>query len=139
MRGVVRASINTAWFLQMRAEVAGSGFLLDDGLFAADFFRIICKHFKGMQVDIAVGAIARAEPAADAPIFDNDFERIAAANRSNRATNHAKRVAALAATGGDEIAVKAQAVPDQPRDAVMRVGAGVHTSIAACAILQVEN
>src|SRR6516225_10397175 len=105
----------------MRAEIAGSCFLLDDGFLAAGIFLIVRQHFERMQIDIAVRAIARAETAADAPILDDDFERIAAANRSDRATNHAKRVAALSATGGDEIAVKAQAIPHQARDAVVRI------------------
>src|SRR5215467_3768496 len=92
-----------------------------------------------MQIDIAVGAIARAEPAADAPILDDDLKRIAAANRADRAADHAEGVATLAATGSYEVAVKAQAVAHQTRDAVMSVGASVHAGIAARAILQVKN
>src|SRR5690348_6083302 len=92
-----------------------------------------------MQIDIAIGTIARAEAAADAPILDDDFERIAAANRTNRAAHHAEGISALAATRGYKIAVKAQAVPHKPSDAIVRIGAGVHAGVAACAILQIEN
>jgi len=34
------------------------------------------EHLERVQVDVAVGAIARAEAAADAPVFDNDFEEL---------------------------------------------------------------
>ena len=139
MRCIMRARVNTARFLQVRAEVAGCGLLLDDRLLASGIFRIVSQDFKGMQIDIAVGTIARAQSAADAPILDDDFERIAAANRADGAANHAKRVAALAATGTDEIAVEAQAVAHQARDSVVRISARVDAGIAARTVLQIEN
>ena len=49
---------------------------------------------------------------------------MAATNRANGAPDHAKLVAALAAAGGHEIAVKAQPFAHQPCDAVMRLGDG---------------
>jgi len=52
--------------------------------------RIVRHHFKRMQIDISVGAIPRAQPATDAPIFDNHFQRIAPPNRSHRAAHHAQ-------------------------------------------------
>src|SRR5215469_2559776 len=139
MRSIVRTSVDAAWFFQVRAKIARRSFLLDDRFLATRIFRVVGKHFKRMQVDIAVGAIARAKPAADAPIFDNDFERIAAANGADRTADHAKRVAALPATCCNEIPVKAQAVAHETSDAVMRVRACVHASVAARAILQIEN
>ena len=80
MRGVVRTSVNAAWFFQVRAKIAGSGFLFDDRLLASGIFGVVCENFKRMQIDISVGTIASAEAAADAPIFDDDFQRITAAN-----------------------------------------------------------
>ena len=50
-----------------------------------------------------------------------------------------KRIAALAARSGDEILIEAQAFAHQARDAVVRVGAGVHAGVAARAILQIEH
>src|SRR6266566_4055107 len=139
MRCVVWTGVYAAGFLQVRAKIAGGCLLLDDRLLAAGILRIVRKNFEGMQIDIAVGAIPRAEPAADAPILDDDFERIAATDGANGAPDHAKRVAALAATRGHEIALKAQPVAHQTCDAVMRFGAGVYASIAACAVLQIED
>ena len=135
MRGIMRAGVNAARLFQMRAEIAGSGLLLDDRFLAAGILWIVRQYFKRMQIDIAVGTISRAQTAANAPILDDNFQRIPPANRADRAADHAKRVAALAATGCDEIAVKPQTVPHQTSDAIMRIGARVHASIAARAIL----
>ena len=139
MGGVVRAGVDAAWFLQVRAEIAGRGFLFDDGFLVSWVLGIGGENLKWMQIDVAVRAIARAEAAADAPVFDDDFERIAAADRADRAADHAERIAALAATRGDEILVEAQTVADETRDAVVCIGAGVHTGVAARAILQIQN
>ncbi len=137
MRGVVRAGVNATRFFQVRAEVAGSCFLLDDGFFASGARGIVNHHFERMQIDVAVRTILRAKAAPDAPILDDDFERIAPANRANGAADHAQRVAALAATGGDEILVEAQAVANETSDAVVCIGAGIHASVTARAILQI--
>ena len=139
VRGIVRTSVDAAWFFQMRAEIARSSFLLDHRLLAASSFRIVNHHFEWVQIDVAVRTILRAEAAADAPILDDDFERIAPANRADGAADHTQRVAALAATRGDEILVEAQAIADEPRDAVVCVGASIHTGVAARAILQIQN
>src|SRR5258708_28108333 len=100
MRRVVRARVDAARFFQVRAEIAGGRFLLDDGFFSAGVLGIVSEHFEWMQVDVAVGAIARAEAAPDAPVFDNDFNGIAAADGADGAADHADRVAALAAGCG---------------------------------------
>lgn len=135
----MRAGIDAAWFLQVRAEIAGSRFLLDDRFLAACIFWIIGEDFKGMKIDVAVGTIARAKAAADTPILDDHFEGIAPANRTNRASHHAEWIAALAATRSNEIAVKAQAIAHEACNPIVRIGAGIHTGVAARAILQVEN
>jgi len=59
-----------------------------------------------MQIDVAVGTILRAQAAADAPIFDDDFERIAAPNRADRAARPCKWVAALPAARRDKILIE---------------------------------
>src|ERR1700686_2798525 len=119
VRGVVRTGVNATRFFQVRAEIARSSFLLDRRLLAASSLRIVNHHFEGVQIDVAVRTILRAEAAADAPILDDDFERISPANRADGAADHTKRAAALAATRGDEILVEAQAIADEPRDAVV--------------------
>ena len=101
MGGVVRASVDAAGFFEIGAEVAAGGFLFDGGFFAAGMFGIVSHDFERMKVDVAVGAIARAEAATDAPIFNDNFERITAANGADRAADHAEGIAALAATRGD--------------------------------------
>ena len=113
--------------------------MLDDGFFAAGAPGILDHHFERMQINVAVRTILRAKAAADAPIFDDNFERVAPPNRADRAANHTQRITALAATGGDEILIEAQAVSHESRHAVVRVRAGVHASIAARAILQIQN
>src|SRR5215467_4232721 len=74
MRCIVGAGVDATWFFQVRAEIAGSGFLLDDRFLAAGIFGIVGKNFKRMQIDVAIRAVARAEAAADAPILDDDLE-----------------------------------------------------------------
>src|SRR5258707_1063497 len=113
MRCVVRARVDAARFFQVRAEIAGGCFLLDDGFFPAGVLGIVREHLERVQVDVAVGAIARAEAAPDAPVFDNDFKGIAAADGADGAADHAERVAALAAGRGDEVVIEAQAVTHQ--------------------------
>src|SRR5216684_2084460 len=107
MRGVMGAGINTTGLFQVRAQIARSSFLLDDSFFAAGSFRIVDHHFERVQIDIAVGTILRAKATPDAPILDDDFERIAPSNRADGTAHHAKRIAALAAAGGDKILVEA--------------------------------
>ena len=43
---------------------------------------IVDGHFERMQLDVAVGAVLGAQAAADAPVLDDDFERIARAGSS---------------------------------------------------------
>src|SRR5437879_12521 len=139
MGGVMRTSIDTTGLFQVHAEIARRSFLLDDSFLTPFLFWIVDHHFERMQIDIAVGTILRAEATADTPVLDDDFERIASANRADGAAHHAQRIAALAATRGDKILVKAQAIADQPRDAVVRVSASVYASVAARAVLQIQN
>jgi hypothetical protein len=137
--GVVRAGVNATWFFQVRAQIARGRFLLDDSFLAAGVLWIVREHFEWMEIDVAIRAIARAQAAADAPVLDDHFEGIAAANGADRAADHAERVAALAARRGNEVVFESQTVAYQTRYAVMRVGARVYARVAPRAIFQVEN
>ena len=139
MRGIVRACVDAARFFQMSAEIAGSGFLLEDRLFAARIFLIVDANCKGMEIDIAVGAVARTEAAANAPVLDDDLERISATNGTDRAAHHAERIAALTARGGDQKILKSETVADETGYAVVGVGAGVHAGVATRAFLEIED
>src|SRR5579859_1586078 len=92
-----------------------------------------------MHVDIAVRTILRAQAATDAPILDDDFQRIAPPNRADRTPHHAQRVAALPAGSRDKVFIEAQAFANQARHAVVSVSASAYASIAARAALEIEN
>ena len=70
-------------------------------------------HRERMHVDIAVRAVLGAQAAADAPVLDDHFQRIAPPDGAHRAAHHAQRIAALAAGGRHQILVEAQAFADQ--------------------------
>lgn len=135
MRGVVGAGVNTTGLRQIGTQIARGGFLFYYCSGAAGVIGIFVHHLKGMQIDVSVWAIARAETAADAPIFNDDFQRIAATNGAYWAAHHAERITALAATGGNQILLKAQAIANEPRDTIVSVRAGVDASVATRAFL----
>src|SRR3974377_2185953 len=110
--GIMRARVDAAGFLQVGAKVARGGFLLDDGFFAAWIFEVVDANLEWMKIDVAVGAVARAKAAADAPIFDDDFERIAPADSADGAADHTERIAALAAGRGEQEIFEGQAAGD---------------------------
>src|SRR4051812_16491733 len=104
MRGIMRTCVDAARLGAVSAEVAGCGLLLGDGCFFRRYFwqcqaarRRIHGHLERMHADIAVRAVLRAQPAANAPILDDDFERITTADRTYRTPDHAQRIAALTA------------------------------------------
>src|SRR3954453_10071665 len=88
-------------------------------------------HHKVLKVDVAVGTIVGAHAAADAPVFDDDFQRALAPDGAHRTADHAKRVAALPAGSGDEVFIELQAVTDEPGDAGVGIGTGAYTLVAA--------
>ena len=139
MSCVVRAGVNTAGLRQIGAQVAGSSFLFYDRFGAAGMIGIFIHHLERMQIDIAVRTIARAQAATDAPILDDDFERIAAANGADRAAHHAQGIAALPATGGNQILLEAQAIADETGNTIVSVRAGIDAGVAASAFLQIED
>ena len=95
MRGVVRARVNATRFRMIGAEIAGSGFLPYHRHLAPRCSGIIGFDGKRVQINVAVRAVFRAQAAADAPVFNDDFQRIAPADGADRTADHAKRVAAL--------------------------------------------
>ena len=62
-----------------------------------------------------------------------------AADRADRAADHAIRVEARSARAGDQELVEPQALADQAGHAVVGVGAGLGAFVAAGAFLQVEH
>src|SRR5688572_369504 len=92
-----------------------------------------------MHRDVSVRAIARAQAATDAPVLDDDLERVPPPNRSDRTPDHAQRIAALAARRRNQVFVEPQTLADKTRHAVVRIGARVDTFIAARALLEIED
>src|SRR5262249_15031193 len=92
-----------------------------------------------MHVDVAVGALLGAPPAADAPVFDDDLQRVLPPDRAYGADDHASGLAPGAEGRGPEILVVAQAVPDQPGDAVVSVGTRAHAGVAPRASLEIDQ
>ena len=74
MRGIVRARVDATWLRMLGAKIAGGRFFLDNGLLVPRMFVIIGLRAERMHIDISVGAILGAQTAADAPVFDDDFQ-----------------------------------------------------------------
>ena len=91
-----------------------------------------------MKINIPVRAVSRAQAATNTPVFDDDFQRISAADGADRASDHAERIATLTAGSGYEIFVEAQPFANQTADAIVGICAGADALVAACAFLQVE-
>ena len=72
--------------------------------------------------------------------LDLDLLALAVAvNGIDRATDEAIGIGARAARAGDQPLVDPQPLADQPRDALMRVAAGLGAFVAAGAGFEVEN
>ena len=78
VRGVVRASINTTWLGVVMAQIAGCRLQTGARDFPPRMRRIVQFDRERVKVDIAVGAIVRAQSTTNAPVFDDDFEGISA-------------------------------------------------------------
>ena len=118
----MRTGVNAARRGKLCAEIArvrlvGSGlFLLDLDLgryafliglhLGLDFL----DHFERVHVDVAVRAELGAFSTADAPVFDQDFEVLFSSDGTDRALRHAKRIAAGATSGGNQVMIVAQTV-----------------------------
>jgi len=139
VRCVMRARVHATGLGMIEAQIARCSFDLHTGNPAAGIRRIVQLHRKWVHIDVPVRAVVGALAAADAPVFDNDLERIAAANRADRTADHAKRIAALAARCRDKVTIKAEPISDEAADAIMGVRAGAHTLIAPGAAVEIEN
>ncbi len=137
--GVVRARVHARRFLELPTQIAGRRLLADDGLLAARLQLVVGGDREGVHVDVPVGTALGAQAAADAPILDEDLERVATADRAHRAADHAERIAARAARRRHQVLVEAQAVADQAGDALVRVRAGADAEIAAGAALEIDE
>jgi hypothetical protein len=121
------------------AEITGSSLYSHAGDFSARMCWIVNLDRKGMQIDVSVRAVVRTQTASNAPILDNHFQRISAADRSHWAPHHAQWVATLPARGGDQILVETQAFAHKPANPVVSVCASAYALIAARAAVQVEH
>src|SRR5438477_7605181 len=92
-RGVVWARVDARGLREIPAQITRGRLLVDHGFHAARTGLVRSLRLERVDVDVAVRTALRAETAADAPVFDDDLERIAAADRTHRATDHAQRVA----------------------------------------------
>ena len=93
--------------------------------------RVIGLRGERMKVDISVRAIFRAQAAPDAPILNDDLQRIAPADRSDGTAHHAQRIAALPAGRCHQEIFKAQPFAYQARHAIMRISARRHAGVPA--------
>src|SRR5512145_2505476 len=83
--GVVGTGVHAARLLELGAEVAAGRLQPDDRLLPA---RGIPLHLERVQVDVAVGTLLGAAPARDAPVLDDDLERVLSPDRADRAADH---------------------------------------------------
>src|SRR5439155_25765266 len=91
-----------------------------------------------VHLNRTIGALLGAALAADAPILDDDLAIVAAVNRADRAADHAHRIQAGSAGGGDQILVNTRPLEKKPAPAVvMSADTRLHAFVAARAALQV--
>src|SRR5204863_326546 len=103
MGSIVRTRVYATGLGVIMAEITRCCLDARAGNFPSRMRGIVEFHRERMEVDIAVRAVVGAEAASDAPVFNDDFEGISAADRTYGAAHHAQRVAALPAGGGDQV------------------------------------
>src|SRR5205807_2726415 len=101
--------------------------------------QVLAKLIEAVHVDVAVRAVFGALAAAYAPVLDDDLAGVAAANRANGTADHAVRVHARATGAGHQELIETQSLANKARDAVVGIGAGLGTLVAARTFLQVQN
>src|SRR5258708_38578624 len=137
MRRIMWTSVHTTRLLMIVAEVAGSRFLSGTSNHAPRMVRIVEFDREGMQVDIPVGTIVGAQPAADTPIFNDYFQSVPPPDRTDGAANHAQRIAALAARCRHQVLIESQPLAYQPAYALMSIRARSHALVATGTLLQI--
>src|SRR5579884_130739 len=102
---IVRTSINAARLFLVGAEITGRGLGANFSDFAAGLREVIDCNLERMHVDVSIRTVIRAETATDAPVFNDDFQAVAAANRSHWASHHAQWVLTVTTRGGYQILI----------------------------------
>jgi hypothetical protein len=135
----MRTGIDAARFFLIETQIAGGRFSSHLRNLSSRIQKIFHLHIERMHVDIAVGTVIRTESAADAPVFNDDFKIVTAADGAYRAADHAERFSAVAARCRDEVFIPPQAIANQAADAIMSISARPDTLIASRAAVEVEN
>src|SRR5690242_7436687 len=112
MSGVMGTGVNAAGLLLVRAEIARCGLGVHLWNLFARMSDVLHGNVERMHVDVAVWAVVGAKTAADAPVFDNDFQAVSATDGADRAADHAKRIFTVAAGCSHQVLVPAQTVAD---------------------------
>ena len=73
---IMRAGIDATGFLMVVTQIARSCFYARAGDLAAWHYGVIEFHWERMQIDVAIRAVAGAEAAADAPVFNDDLQGV---------------------------------------------------------------
>ena len=132
---IVRTGVDAAWLLEIVAEVAGGGFA---DLAVVSGIRAITVEL--VDGDVAVGAVRGAEAAADAPVFNDDFERVAAADAPDWDSQPCR---AGSRHWRQDVATRylSKRTPSRRRrgNAVVRLRARLHALIAPRTFLEVED
>src|SRR5262249_31727418 len=131
--GAVRAGVHAARLLELRAQVAAGRLQPDDRFLPGLAFSLDLER---VHVDVAVRTLLGPAPAPDAPVLDDDLQGPLAADGPDRAADHAQRIAAGAAGRGDQVLVVPEPVADEPRHAVVGLGARPDAGVASDAALQ---
>src|SRR5205814_5707578 len=76
MQRIVRARVHAGRLGVVTAEVAGGGLLAHHRLAHPRLLGILGVHHERMEVDVAVRALVGAQATADAPVLDDDLQRI---------------------------------------------------------------
>src|SRR4051812_32907989 len=136
---IVRTRVNTTWLGKIMAQVARCSFVYHVRLLRNPFLVEAGHHRKFLQIDVAVRAAFDTRSAANAPIFNDDFQRSFAADGADGTAHHAQRIAAVPAGGCDQEAVEAQAVADQAGHSIVSVGTSLHALITTRAAIQIQH
>src|SRR5580692_5062376 len=89
MGGIMRAGVHATRLFMIQAEITRCRLHLDAGNPLSRIGNIINLDWERMHIDISIRTVVGALAAADTPVLNNHFERIAPANRSHRTADHA--------------------------------------------------
>jgi hypothetical protein len=138
MRRIMRTGIHTTRLGVVVTQIARRGFHTYTGYLVSGMRGIVEFGRKGVKIDIPVRTIIRAQTTANAPVFDDHFQRVAPPDGADGASHHAKRVAALAARCSHKILIEAQTFADQSAYTLMGIRAGSNALVTARALFEIE-